>query len=178
MARSPPGRRKTCRQRAGLSPTRCRRRGRDCCGESYRSGQVFSRFSSSYCCPTNVAYPYRSEFRSVPNTTSPEASMKFILPLILVIVTVGLMVFGLTETGQAGGTVGIAAGSALLGLTPSPSTPDQALANLLVAVQRRNWDQAFSGVATSSGVDEQSFIEDWTGSNGSLRSFSNLEGFD
>src|SRR5450631_3823368 len=104
--------------------------------------------------------------------------MKFTLPLILVVVTVGLMVFGLTETGQAGGTVGIAAGSALLGLTPSPSTPDQALANLLVAVQRRNWDQAFSGVSTSSGVDEQSFIEDWTGSHGSLRSFSNLEGFD
>lgn len=104
--------------------------------------------------------------------------MKFTLPIILVVVTAGLMVLALLGTGHAGGTVGIATGSAFGGLTPKASTPEQALANLLVDVQRRNWDRAFSALSKTSGGDEQSFIQDWVGSNGSLRSFSNLEGFD
>ena len=64
------------------------------------------------------------------------------------------------------------------GFTPKASTPEQALANLLTDVQRRNWERAFSALSKTSGADQQSFIQDWIGSNGSLRSFSNLEGFD
>jgi len=104
--------------------------------------------------------------------------MKFALPIILVAVTAGLMVVGLVGAGHAGGTVGIAAGSALYGLTPKASTPEQGLANLLVDVQRRNWDEALSSLSKTSGADKQSFVQEWTGSNGSLRSFSNLESFD
>jgi hypothetical protein len=104
--------------------------------------------------------------------------MKLALPIILVVVTALLMVLALVGAGHAGGTVGIAAGSALYGLTPKASTPQQALTNLLVDVQRRNWDRAFSAVSKTSAVDKQAFIQDWIGSNGSLRSFSNLEGFD
>jgi hypothetical protein len=104
--------------------------------------------------------------------------MKLALPIILVAVTAGLMVIGLVGAGHARGTVGIAAGSALYGLTPKASTPEQALSNLLVDVQRRNWDAAFSALSKTSTTDKQSFIEEWVGSNGSLRSFSNLEGFD
>jgi hypothetical protein len=72
-------------------------------------------------------------------------------------------------------------------LTPKPSTPEQALTNLLVDVRRRNWDRAFAEITSgeanssssnSSSSDEQAFIQDWTGSNGSLRSFSNLESFE
>ncbi len=104
--------------------------------------------------------------------------MKFALPMILVAVTAGLMVLALVGAGHAGGTVGIVTGSALHGLTPKASTPEQALANLLTDVQRRDWDRAFSALSKTGGADEPSFIQDWVGSNGSLRSFSNLEGFD
>ena len=104
--------------------------------------------------------------------------MKIVLPIILVAVTAGLMVIALFSTMQAGGTIGIALGSAAYGLEPKASTPEQALNNLLVDVQRRNWDRAFSALSKASSVDQQSFIQNWIGSNGSLRSFSNLEGFE
>jgi len=104
--------------------------------------------------------------------------MKLTLPIILVAATVALMALALLGAGQARSTVGIDTGSAVRGFTPEPSTPEQALANLLTDVQRRNWDRAFAGLSKTSGTDEQSFIQDWTGSNGSLRSFSSLEGFD
>src|SRR5579872_2340598 len=104
--------------------------------------------------------------------------MKLALPILLVAVTAGLMVLALVGPGTAHGTVGIAAGSAFYGLTPKASSPQQALTNLLVDVQRRNWDRAYANVSKASAVDEQSFIQDWLGSNGSLRSFSSLEGFD
>jgi hypothetical protein len=102
--------------------------------------------------------------------------MKFILPIILVVVTAALMVVGLFIGGQARGTVGIAAGSAVY--TPKADNPEQALKNLLVDVQRRNWDRALAEVSKNSATDKQSFIQEWTGSNGSLRSFSSLEGFE
>jgi hypothetical protein len=104
--------------------------------------------------------------------------MKFTLPIVLVVVTVGLMVLAVIGAGNAHGTVGIAAGSALRGLTPKASTPDQALTNLLVDLQRRNWDRAFSELANSNGGDEQTFVQEWLGSHGSLRSLSNLEAFE
>jgi hypothetical protein len=102
--------------------------------------------------------------------------MKFILPIILVVVTAALMVVGLFIGGQAHGTVGIASGSAVY--TPIANNPEQALKNLLVDVQRRNWDRALAEVSKNSATDKQSFIQEWTGSNGSLRSFSSLEGFE
>jgi hypothetical protein len=104
--------------------------------------------------------------------------MKFILPIVLIVATAGLMVMALFSTGSAHGTVGIAAGSAMYGLTPKANTPEQGLTNFLQDVQRRNWDRAFSALSKTSDVDETSFIQDWIGSNGSLRAFSNLEGFD
>jgi hypothetical protein len=102
--------------------------------------------------------------------------MKIILPTILVAGTAVLMVLALFGAGQQAGTVGIASGSALY--TPSASTPGQALANLLLDIRRRNWDRAFASLSKTGSTDKQSFIQDWTGSNGSLRSFSSLEGFD
>jgi hypothetical protein len=102
--------------------------------------------------------------------------MKIALPVALVVVTAGLMVVALVSTGHAGGTVGIATGSALY--TSRASTPEQAVGNLLLDVQRRNWDRAFANVSKTSGSDEQGFVQDWVGTNGGLRSFSSLEGFD
>ena len=105
--------------------------------------------------------------------------MKRILPLVLVAVTVLLIVVGLTRVGRSGGTVGIAQGSALPGFSANAGTPEQALANFLIDVQRRNWDRAFSSVErTNDSLNEQAFIREWTGSNGGLRSFSSLESYD
>ncbi len=104
--------------------------------------------------------------------------MRIVLPIVLVVATAGLILLALTGVGQAHGTVGIAAGSALYGLTPKPTTPEQALSNLLVDAERHNWDLAISNVSNVGPSDREAFIQDWTGSNGSLRSFSNLEKFE
>jgi hypothetical protein len=101
--------------------------------------------------------------------------MKFTLPIILVAVTAGLMALALFGPGHASGTVGIAAGSAVF--SAKASTPEQGLNNLLADVQRRNWDRAYSALSTTTAGNKQSFIQDWIGSDGSLRSFSSLEGF-
>jgi hypothetical protein len=102
------------------------------------------------------------------------------LPIVILIVagTVVLMFLGLS-TGRSAGTVGIAAGAALPGFSASASNPEQALNNFLRDVQRRNWDRAFSSVErTSDTLNEQGFVQEWVGSSGGLRSFSNLERFD
>jgi hypothetical protein len=105
--------------------------------------------------------------------------MKIALPIILIAVTAALMVVAIYgSSGPGPGRIGIATGSAVYGLTPSASTPQQALTNLLSEVQRRNWDRAFGDLSKTSATDKESFIQDWIGSNGSLRAFSNLEGFD
>ncbi|HUA14209.1 MAG TPA: hypothetical protein VMG31_02860 [Verrucomicrobiae bacterium] len=101
------------------------------------------------------------------------------LPIIIVIATALLLAAGLTGAGRSGGTVGIAAGSALPGLNANADTPRQALTNFLVDVQRRNWDRAFAEVnRTDAAGTKEAFIQDWMGSDGSLRTFSNLESFD
>jgi len=106
--------------------------------------------------------------------------MKRTLPIVILIVAVSvvLMFLGLS-TGRSAGTVGIASGTALPGFSTSAPTPEQALNNFLLDVQRRNWDRAFSSVErTSDTLNEQAFIQEWVGSNGGLRSFSSLERFD
>jgi len=105
--------------------------------------------------------------------------MRSALPIILVVVTVLLMAVGLTAVGRPHGTVGIASGSALPGFNSNANTPEQGLANFLIDVQRRNWDRAFASIErTNDSVNEHAFIQEWTGSDGGLRSFSSLESYD
>src|ERR1700740_292197 len=105
--------------------------------------------------------------------------MRTALPLLLVVVTVLLMAVGLTAVGRPHGTVGIASGSALLIFNSNANPPEQDLSNFLIAVQRRNWDRAFSSVErTNDSVNEHAFIQEGIGSNGGRGSFSNLEGYD
>ncbi|MGB2606987.1 MAG: hypothetical protein WBC78_25515, partial [Candidatus Sulfotelmatobacter sp.] len=73
--------------------------------------------------------------------------MKIALPIVLVVVTAGLMVVALYGSGDGAARIGIATGSALYGLTPKASSPQQALTNLLSDVQRRNWDRAFDALS-------------------------------
>lgn len=106
--------------------------------------------------------------------------MKRTLPIVMliVVVTAALMYVGLASESSPG-NVGVASGAALPGFTPSASTPEQALNNFLLDVQRHNWDRAFAGIErTSDTQNKQAFIQEWIGSNGGLRSFSSLERFD
>ncbi len=107
--------------------------------------------------------------------------MKRTLPIviILVAVTIVLIFVGLTGAGRSIGTVGVAAGSALPGFSTNASTPEQALSNFLQEVQRRHWDRAFSSVErTNSTLNQQDFTQEWTGANGGLRTFSNVEKYE
>jgi len=86
------------------------------------------------------------------------------------------MGLALTSIGQARGAAGVEGAS--YAVVPKPTTPELALKNLVMEVQQQHWDRAYESLANQNEVDKQSFIEDWRGSNGSLRSFSNLEGFE
>jgi len=107
--------------------------------------------------------------------------MKRALPFVLAILvaTVILVFLGLTPVGRAAGTIGVASGSALPGFSPNASTPEKAISNFLLDLQKRNWDRAFASLErTSDALTEQSFVQEWTGGNGGLRAFSSLEGYD
>jgi hypothetical protein len=74
--------------------------------------------------------------------------------VILVAALVVLLVLGLSGAGRSSGTVGVAAGSALPGFSGNASTPEQALSNFLLEVQRRHWDRAFASIErTKSNPD-------------------------
>jgi len=106
--------------------------------------------------------------------------MKRALPIVILIflVTAVLIFLGLS-TGRSAGTVGVAAGTALPGFRANASTPEEAVDSLLIDVQRRNWERAFSNIERASdSLNEQAFIQEWIGSNGGLRSFSNLDRFE
>ena len=104
--------------------------------------------------------------------------MSRVLPILLVVVTIALLVLGLTGGNRAAAS-GAAQGSALPGFTSKPATPDQALANFMLDIQKHNWDRAFSSVErTNDSLTEQGFIQEWRGTNGGLRSYSTLEKYD
>lgn len=105
--------------------------------------------------------------------------MKIALPIIIVAVTVLLLAAGLAGAGNSGSMIGLGGVSSLPGFKENPSTPEQALGNFLVDVQKHNWGRAFSEVETTNdAMNEQAFIQGWQGTNGGLRSFSNLEGYE
>ncbi|HUC29279.1 MAG TPA: hypothetical protein VMR80_06835 [Candidatus Acidoferrum sp.] len=102
--------------------------------------------------------------------------MKFTLGIALALATAALIFAGMFRSPAAGGTVGIAAGTPIL--APRGDSPERALSILLADLQRRNWPEAFSAISKTSDVDRASLIQEWMGTNGSLRAFSNLESFD
>lgn len=104
--------------------------------------------------------------------------MRWTLSIILVVVTVILIAIAIVHPASGSGTIGIASGSALPGFAARPDTPERALTIMLNGVQRHDWGQAYNVVSKANGVDEQSIALEWTGSDGSLRTFSNLESFD
>jgi len=100
------------------------------------------------------------------------------IAIVIVVVTVLLIIAGLHSTAGAG-TVGVASGSALPGFSSRANTPEQALSNFLLDVQRRNWGRAFANTEReNANLTETEFAQSWMGVSGGLRSFSNLESYD
>jgi hypothetical protein len=98
------------------------------------------------------------------------------LTIILVVATFLLVLLGLAfPIGQAP-TPAIPSGEALPGVGAPVNTPEAAVRAMLGAVQRRDWQRAFSMLANSNNVDLESFQHDVGGDHGDLRTLSSLEG--
>jgi hypothetical protein len=98
--------------------------------------------------------------------------------ILVLVVTAGLIVIGLAGPGRGAGTLGVASGSAVPGLTPAAATPEQAITNLLGNVQRREWQGAYAQLANSSEVDQTQFTKELAGRDGSIRSLSTLQSWE
>src|SRR2546421_10424023 len=59
-------------------------------------------------------------------------------------------------------------------LAPATS-PDRAVQSMFSAVKSRNWKRAFAMVSPSSNIDQNAFIRDLNGRDGSLRTYSSLQ---
>ena len=59
-------------------------------------------------------------------------------------------------------------------LAPATS-PDRAVQSMFSAVKSRNWKRAFALVSPSSNIDQNAFIRDLNGRDGSLRTYSSLQ---
>jgi hypothetical protein len=72
----------------------------------------------------------------------------------------------------------IALGAVHKSSTAPASSPEGAVQSMFDDVKARNWKAAYSYVAASSNVDPSNFERDLAGRNGSLRTYSQLEGVD
>ncbi len=59
----------------------------------------------------------------------------------------------------------------------SARTPEEAVQALMADVQARNWNAAYARLADTSTIEKKDFIHDLAGSDGSLRTYSNLQSF-
>ena len=95
------------------------------------------------------------------------------LPIVMAIVTLALLGLGLLVPAETNSTMYVVGqGSARL---TSDKTPEAAVESLMNAVKTRRYHDAYGLVANTSQVDENEFARDLRGTNGSLRTYSNLE---
>jgi hypothetical protein len=104
--------------------------------------------------------------------------MKVIIPVIVIAVTAGLVAWGTLAPAQIGATMGVASGAAFPGLSSPAGSPDKAIADLLTSIRKRDWHGAYIEIANRNALDEDQFTRDLSGSDGSLRTFSGLQGWD
>jgi len=107
-----------------------------------------------------------------------ETDMKIIIPVAIVVVPAILLVAGTFSPSQMGIAVGEGVGTTFTGSTSGGTAPEQAITAFLQNVQRRNWDGAYSFLASQNKADEASFVRELGGSNASLRTFSTLASWD
>ena len=106
--------------------------------------------------------------------------MKVVIPFLLLAVTLGLIAIGPLWPGRFSGTVGIAAGEAIPGLTARADTPEQAITNFCTDIQKRNWSGLTRWVSSSTNgaASEELLTKELSGTDGSLRSFSSLSSWE
>ena len=98
----------------------------------------------------------------------------YVLALFLALATVALIMVGTLWPNVSGS--GVADSQAQL--MGSASSPQGAVRNLLQQIASRDWRSAYASLANKSGFSEPEFTSDVTGSNGSLRTYATLDGFD
>ncbi len=93
--------------------------------------------------------------------------MKAILPVVIVVLTVVLLLAGWQ---QSGGTK--------IRAERSAGTPDEAVRALLTDIQTHSWEQAYARLDHSNDIQQQDFVREISGTDGSLRTYSSLQSFD
>ena len=93
--------------------------------------------------------------------------MKFVLVLLIALLTVGLVAAGWVQSGGM-----------KLRAERAASTPEEAVRALLADIQAHNWDQAYARLDHSNDIQQQDFVREIAGTDGSLRTYSALQGFD
>jgi hypothetical protein len=58
------------------------------------------------------------------------------------------------------------------------NTPEEAARALLADIQAHNWDQAYARLDHSNDIQQQDLVREIAGTDGSLRTYSSLQGFD
>ncbi len=102
--------------------------------------------------------------------------MKFTLPVIIGLITLGLVTVG-TLWPQQTTTVMYIAGEGTGALATS-KTPEGAVQSVMDNVKKRQYHNAYTYIANTNQVDEREFTDDMRGTYGSLRTYSNLEDTD
>lgn len=97
-----------------------------------------------------------------------------LLGISLMAATVLLVVVGTVWPNQSGASVI----DARARIEVSGSSPEAAVNNLLVQIGRRDWEAAYAGLANKGEFTEPEFVRDVNGSNGGLRTFADVDGFD
>ena len=93
--------------------------------------------------------------------------MRFGLPIIIGLLTCLLLIGGWVQSGGM-----------KLRAERTGSTPDEAVRSFLSDVQARNWDRAFARLDHSNEIQQPEFVREIAGADGSLRTYSTLQGFD
>jgi hypothetical protein len=97
-----------------------------------------------------------------------------LLALLVTATTMALVAIGTVWPNQSGAwVVGPDTGASL-----SSALPEVAVNNLLRQIAARDWESAYSGLANKSEFSLSQFILDLNGSNGSLRTYAELAGYD
>lgn len=96
-----------------------------------------------------------------------------LLALLLISATAAFVVVGTVWPHQS--AVSVSDANARLG---SSASPQDAVSSLLREIGRRNWSAAYDSLANRGEFTQSEFERDLTGSYGSLRMYSSLDGFE
>ena len=93
--------------------------------------------------------------------------MKVVLVFFITVITALLLVGGWLQSGGL-----------QLHAERSAGTPEEAVRALMADIQARSWDRAFARLDHSNDIQQQDFVHEIAGTDGSLRTYSSLQSFD